>query len=107
MTSKTTADERITAIADALFDCSHIAGKMPTMTRSDFREVIGSAIAQWAAGLQPTAEIAEHIDSLEGQLSYLIGRVKTVPSPEMASLVTDNIRDRLKRIRTLAGGASS
>jgi hypothetical protein len=50
--------------------------------------------------------IAAHVDALDGQLNYLVGRVKTIPSNEMVSLVTDNIRGRLMKIRTLAGQAA-
>lgn len=75
------------------------------MNRDDFRKVIHSAIEQWVAAADPMP-IAAHVDALDGQLNYLVGRVKTIPSNEMVSLVTDNIRGRLMKIRTLAGQAA-
>jgi hypothetical protein len=94
-------DEHINAIADGIFDHLRIVDKAPALARDDFREVIGSAIAQWAEAQGQSPGITEHIDSLEGQLGYFIGRVKAFPNDQMASLVTDNIRERLKTIRAL------
>ena len=102
MDSNTSKDGHINTIADGLFDHLRISDKTPPMERADFREVIGSAIAQWVAAQGQSPGITEHIDSLEGQLGYFIGRVKAFPNDQMADLVTDNIRERLKKIRALA-----
>lgn len=75
----------------------------------------GGAIGRWEAwqaaralSRQPTQQVAQGderaeahagIDSLDGQLEYLIGRVKTIPSADMVSLTVINIRERLEKIR--------
>lgn len=103
--------ERINAIADGLFDHGRITDKLPPLNRGDFREIIGSAIAEWSSQDQAAVDekcadaasgIADHLDSLEGQLHYFLGRVKAIPTYEMIDLVVLNIRERLSKIRALA-----
>ena len=52
--------------------------------------------------VEQSSSLSVHVDSLDGQLEYLIGRVKTVPSDDMADLVVANIRDRIGQIRSIA-----
>ncbi|WP_155257351.1 MULTISPECIES: hypothetical protein [Burkholderia] len=101
----------VNAIADALFDHGRIIDKLPPMNRDGFREIIGAAIAEWASQDQATVDekfadaasgITDHLDSLEGQLRYFLGRVKAIPTYEMIDLVVLNIRERLSKIRALA-----
>jgi hypothetical protein len=94
-------EDRINAIADGLFDHLRVTDKAPPLERSDFREIIGSAIVQWVEEPGRFAGIAEHIDSLDGQLNYFIGRVKAIPNKQMVELVTNNIRERLNSIRAI------
>ncbi|WP_199031321.1 hypothetical protein [Ralstonia sp. ASV6] len=52
--------------------------------------------------VEESSSLNVHVDSLDGQLEYLIGRIKTVPSDDMAALVVANIRDRIAQIRSIA-----
>ena len=47
-------------------------------------------------------QMVVHIDSLDAQLNYYIGRVQQLPTKDMQELVTQSIRERLEAMRELA-----
>lgn len=46
-------------------------------------------------------QLREQIDSLDGQIGYFTGRLRSMPTPEMGQLIAGNIRERLDKMRAL------